>query len=545
MVKTLPDEKYTYTPSVKNPDAIPLWFCFPAPYSIAMSSLGYLYLFRLFDENPAVSPERIFSDTGKTLHSPENVELMGFSFSFELDFLGLFKMLEKYKLPLRSAERDENSPLVFGGGPVLTANPEPFADFFDFIIIGEGEEIIEEIIQVYKEVKNSADKQEKLLRLAQINGIYVPSLYRPEYNPDKTVKQYVKLAKEAPDKINKRYIKDYRKAVYTPIVTKKSVFPEMFMIETSRGCPKRCSFCIASYLTLPARYPYFETIKDSIDTGLEYSKKLGFLGALITEHPDFEKICRYILEKREEEEFEISVSSLRVDTITSLIVETLVKCGQKQTTVAVEAGSDRLRKVVNKKLKEEDILKGVKIAYKNGLKGLKIYGMIGLPTETREDTEKLAELMIRLKNENKGFNLTLSVSSFVPKAQTPLQWSERYDNQRLEEINNFLRKELNTHKIHYKPTSIKWDYIQAVLSRGDRRLSGLLEKVYGFGGTIGSWNRAYRELLKHDGQADIPGFDWYALRKRSCEEILPWDIINAGVSRDQLVKEREKAFSLQ
>ena len=313
-----------------------------------MTSLGYLHLFRIFDENPAVSPERIFTDTEQTSHSSHDVELMGFSFSFEFDFLGVFKMLDKHNIPRRAAERDGNAPLVFGGGPVLTANPEPYADFFDFIIVGEGEEIVEEIIQAYQEVRTATNRREKLVRLAQIEGVYVPSLYEPEYNPDYTIKAYRK-AEEAPEKINKRYIKAYGESVYTPIITPKSVFSNMFMIETSRGCPKMCRFCIASYLTLPSRYPYLESVKQAIDLGLEHTGKLGFLGALITEHPDFEEICRYILEKRREKEFEISVSSLRVDKITPLIIQPLVKCGQKQTTIAVEAGSERFKKGLSTK----------------------------------------------------------------------------------------------------------------------------------------------------------------------------------------------------
>ena len=540
MTKILKEEKYTYTPVLKTSEAIPLWFCFPSTYMIGMASLGYLYLFRLFDENPNVSPERIFTDTEKTLHSPKNVELIGFSFSFEFDFLGIFKILGKYGIPFRSEDRGDEFPLMFGGGPVLSANPEPFADFFDFIIIGEGEEISREIIQAFKEVRNISNKREKLLRLSKIEGIYVPSLYKPEYNSDKTLKQLVKITDDAPESINKRYIRNLKESLYTPIITKKSVFPNMFMVETARGCPKRCRFCIASYLTLPSRYPYFESIKNAIDIGLSHSAKIGLLGALITEHPDFDKICRYILEKRKEKDFEISVSSLRVDRITPLIIKTLVECGQRQNAVAVESGTDRLRKIINKDLKEEAIFKGVKIACENGLKGLKIYGMTGFPTETFEDIEKLADLMIRLKQENKGFNLTLNVNSFVPKAQTPFQWTGRPSCKELEAKNNYLRKELNTHKIHYKPSSIKSDFIQAVLSRGDRRLSELIENVYKFGGTQGSWNRAYKEITKNE-RIDIPDFDWYGLRKRSFEEVLPWSLINTGISRDSLIKEAQKA----
>ncbi len=542
MAKILKEEKYTYTPVLKTSGAIPLWFCFPSTYAVGMAALGYLHLFRILDENPDVSPERIFTDTEKTVHLPKTLELIGFSFSFEFDFLGTFKILGKHKIPFRSEDRGDEFPLVFGGGAVLSANPEPFADFFDFIIVGEGEEIIKEIIQAYKEVRNCGNKREKLLRLSEIEGIYVPSLYKPEYNPDETLKQLVKVADNAPESINKRYIGNLQESLYTPIIAEKAVFPNMFMVETARGCPKRCRFCIACYLTLPSRYPCFESIKNAIDIGLGHSAKIGLLGALITEHPDFDKICQYILEKKKEKDFEISVSSLRIDKITPLIIKTLVKCGQRQNTVAIEAGTDRLRKVINKNLSEEAIFEGVKIASENGLKGLKIYGMTGFPTETFEDIEKLAGLMIRLKKENKGFNLALNVNSFVPKAQTPFQWSERASGRELEAKNNYLRKELNTHKVHYKPSSIKSDFIQAVLSRGDRRLFRLIEKVYSFGGTLGSWNRAYRELTRNE-HINIPDFDWYGLRKRSFEEVLPWSLINTGIRRDSLIKEAEAAYT--
>jgi len=538
MMIKLPEEKFIYKPSVKNHDAVPMWFCFPSTYMIGMCSLGYLHLFRLFDENPDISPERIFTDTEKPQQNIKNIEVMGFSVSFEFDFQGIFSILKKYNIPFRSKDRNENYPLIFGGGPVLTANPEPFADFFDVVIIGEGEEVLKELMDNYNEVRNLSRK-EQLLYLSKIEGVYIPSFYNVEYNSDDTISSITPNTKDASHKILKRQIKELNQSLYTPILTEKSVFPGMFLIETARGCPKKCNFCIASYLTLPARYPLYESIIESIDKGLEYSEKIGLLGALITEHPHFEKICEYILKLKKEKDFKISVSSLRIDTITPLIVKTLVECGQKQTTVAVEAGSQRLRKFIGKKLSEEDIFKGVKIAHENGLTGLKIYGMIGLPSETKEDIEELANLMKKLKKENKGFNLTLSVSSFVPKAQTPFQWEERIHEKIISERSNYLRKELNKNKILYKPTSVKWDYIQAIISRGDRRLSYILEKVYELGGTIGSWTKAYKDS---SNEHRLPDFDWYALRKRDFLEISPWDLIDTGVSKEALQKEALRAY---
>jgi len=397
------------------------------------------------------------------------------------------------------------------------------------------------MMNTYKEVRNLS-KKEQLLRLSSIEGLYIPALYDVEYNSDGTIKSISPNTPEAPETVKKRYIKDLSQSLYSPILTEKSVFPGTFLVETARGCPKKCKFCIASYLTLPSRYPLYESVIEIIEKGLECSHKIGLLGALITEHPDFEKICEYILKRREnykkeEKHFEISVSSLRIDKITPLTVKTLVACGQKQATISVEAGSERLRNFIGKQLTEEDIRKGVKIARENGLTGLKVYGMIGLPSETQEDIEELAELMIKLKKENKGFNLTLSVCSFVSKAQTPFQWEERPDEKIITQRSNYLRKELNKNKVLYKPTSIKWDYVQAIISRGDRRLSFVLEKVNEIGGTLGNLSKAYKEVAR---ETNMPESDWFALRKRDFSEILPWELINTGISKENLKKDSLK-----
>ncbi|MDD3014028.1 MAG: radical SAM protein [Candidatus Gastranaerophilales bacterium] len=534
------EEKFIYSPVPKDKDAIPLWFCFPSTYMIGMSSLGYLALFRIFDQNKGIYPERIFTDTENTIHNPKEIELAGFSFSFELDFLGVFKILSKYNIPFRAKDRTNDHPIIFGGGPVLTANPEPYADFFDVINLGDGEEVLTELVNAYKEVRYLQNRREKLEHLAKIRGVYVPSLYNVEYNSDDTIKSYTRNNPKTPEILTKRCIETLTDCVYTPILTKKTMFSDMFLIETSRGCPRRCAFCLASYLNLPSRYPDFKSIINSIDIGLNNTHKIGLLGALITEHPEFDRICEHILFKRKEKKFELSVSSLRADKITPLMIKTLVEGGQKNTTIAIEAGSERLRKVINKNLSEEEIRSSIKIARENGLSGLKIYGMIGLPTETQEDIAELVNLMNKLKKENKGFKLTLSISSFVPKAHTPFQWEVREDTKDIEKKNDFLKKELHKLGIEFKPTSVKWDYVQAVLSRGDRRLSPLLEKVYEYNGSLGSWGRSYKEFK--DGQ-ECPSYDWYALRKRDYNEILPWDFIDVGIDKQILIKEHQKVIN--
>ncbi|MDD3014691.1 MAG: radical SAM protein [Candidatus Gastranaerophilales bacterium] len=533
------EEKFIYNPVPKDKDAIPLWFCFPSTYMIGMSSLGYLNLFKILDQNKTVYPERIFVDTETTVHNSKDIELAGFSFSFELDFLGFFRIFSKYNIPFRSKDRTSDHPIIFGGGPVLTANPEPYADFFDVITLGDGEEVLTELINAYEEVRYLENRREKLAHLAQIRGIYVPSLYDVEYNTDDTIRAYIRNNPKAPEILTKRCVETLTDCIYSPILTEKTMFSDMFLVETSRGCPRRCAFCLASYLNLPARFPEFKSIINSIDIGLNNSNKIGLLGALITEHPEFDRICDHILFKRKEKEFELSVSSLRADKITPFMIKTLVKCGQKNTTIAIEAGSERLRKVINKNLSEEEIRNSIKTARENGLSGLKIYGMIGLPTETQDDIIELVDLMNKLKKENKGFKLTLSISSFVPKAHTPFQWERREDTKELQEKNDYLKKELHKLGIEFKPTSVKWDYIQTVLSRGDRRISHLLEKVFAYGGSLGSWGRSYKEVI--DGQ-DCPTYDWYALRKRDYNEILPWDFIDAGVDKEILIKEHQKSI---
>lgn len=527
-------EKYTYTPQSKNSDAVPIWLCYPATYMIAMSSLGYLSLFRELDENSNALPEKIFTDTEKTQIPANEVKLAGFSFSFEFDFLGFLNTLEKYNIPLRSENRTDE-PLIFGGGPVLTANPEPFADFFDFIIVGDGETILSQIIDVYKKAK-SATRQEQLELIGKIDGIYVPSLYEVEYNTDNTIKSFSPKNSKTNNKITKICTEKFDNCIYSPIVTEKSFFPNTFLIELSRGCPKKCKFCLASYSNLPARYPDVNSVIEKIDLGLEITNKIGLLGALISEHPQFEEICDYLLKRRESKEFEVSVSSLRADIITPKIIQTLAQLGQRSTTIAVEAGSDRLRKYINKRLTENQIIECVKNASSNGLKGMKIYGIIGLPSETDEDIQELINLMKKLRADNKNFKLTLSVSSFVPKAHTPFQWEERQDFKVIKDKNDLLKKELAKLNIDFKPTSAKWDYWQGVLSRGDRRLSSLLEKVYKYGGSLGSWNRAYKELTE-DEHLNIPDFDWYCQRKRESTEILPWDFIDTGLRKEILIKE--------
>ncbi len=510
------EEKYLYDKITDKNSDFNIWMAFPGIYSFALSSLGYLWLCKTIDMLEDVNLEKISTDSEKTKYMIKDINLIGFSFSFDLDFINIFKIMEKYKIPLKSEERGDEHPLIFGGGPVLSINPEPFSAFFDFIIVGDGELTNIEAIKICKENKDKP-KNEVLKELSKIDGIYVPSLGKKEVK---------KISCSLPD------------CVSSPVLSEKSFFKNTFIMEIARGCSNRCGFCVASYLNLPQRYVDYEKITASIDEGLKHTDKIALLGALISAHPRFDDICNYIHAKLQTRpNIEMSVSSLRADSISPNVVKTLVACGQKHATIAIEAGSDRLRKVINKNLVEEQILQTARTAREYGLKGLKIYAMIGLPTESQDDLKSMLELAKKLKTENKGFDLTFSFSSFVPKPHTPFQWCAREETKSLEAKRDFLKKEF--HKMGVKATfsSAKWDYYQTLLSRGGSELCDYVLKVYELGANLGAFKAAYKEIAEAKNLNDS---DYYVTREFGLDEELPWDFIKIQPGKDFLKAEYKR-----
>ncbi len=531
-------EIYLYDPVPPNPDAVNLGFMYPASYQIALSSLGYLILFKDMDQNPDVNVSRVYMDT-LTDYDPRQFELMGFSFSFELDVIAILKTFETYNIPFFAKDRNRSHPLIFAGGPVPMSNPEPFADFFDFFLVGEGEEMMSELTQAYKKYEHLTDREELIRRIAaEVPGLYAPGLYEVEYeSPDGPIKSITPKYDDIPTVVQKRLIENMDNFVASsPIISDKAIFANKFLVEVMRGCAHRCRFCLASYSMLPARGPSADRIIQIIDQGLQHTNKLGLLGALISNHPNFDDICAHLHKKLDENpDLDISASSLRVDTITEDIVKTFVRGNQRQLTVAIETGSEKLRRRINKNLKHEQIIQCAEIAKAGGLKSLKFYGMVALPDETPEDIDETVALMKEVKQAAPGLEIILGSSSFVPKGGTPFQWMSRPDNKDVDARFKRLKKGL-AKTCDVRATSAKWDYFQAFLSRGDRRLSKLLVRFYEHGGSLGHINRAMKEL-RAEGELDFPELDWYALRERPESEILPWDTINLGVPRDILYKE--------
>ena len=508
------NEIYLYNRQLNKESDYNVWMGFPGPKSFALSSLGFMWLFKSLDEEPNIRVERICSDTKITEINSKDVNAICFSFSFDMDFISIFSILDKYNIPLKSKDREENYPLIFAGGPVVTANPEPYKEFFDFIIIGDGDKCNLEVIKLCRENREKS-KKELLDILAAYEGVYVPNVTK---------------------KVNKCHY-DLSECVYTPIISEESFFPNTFIIEVSRGCFNRCGFCVASYLNLPVRFVDYETIISNIDLGLKYTNKIALLGALISAHPRFNDICSYIYNRIQNgENIEMSVSSLRADAITPKVIKTLSAAGQKHTTIAIEAASERLRKVVNKNLTEQQIFEAVKIARNSGLKGIKIYSMIGLPTETQEDIDEFIRLAKDLKDVNKGFDITFSFSTFVPKPHTPFQWCGKESIKSLEQKQNYLKKEL--HKLGMKPkfSSAKWDYYQAVLSRGDSSLTDYLIDVYKEGAKLGAYKSAAKKY-----NIDT---DKFAEGNLNINQELPWDFICLNPGKEFLKNEYFRLLNL-
>lgn len=468
---------------------------YPAIEEFALASLGYLWLFKIADMMEGINAQRCSTDF---LPNISRVDAVAFSMSFDFDFIGVFEILEKLKIPLYSKERDEKHPIVFAGGPVLTTNPRPYEAFFDFMIIGDGEDNFKQVLEILK----NHEKQEALDLIKDIEGIYIPNL----------------PVKKATTKLND--------VIYTPIISDKGYFKDSFIIEVARGCMNRCAFCTASYLNLPFRANDFGKIIDAIELGLNYTNKIALLGAQISAHPQFDEIMKYLSDKIDSgEKIEIGISSLRTDSVTPQMVQTLVKGGQKHSTIAIEAASERLRRFINKNLKEEQILNAVKVSRENGLKGLKIYSMIGIPNETYEDLDEFIRLGKKIKSENKGFGIEFSFSSFVPKPNTPFQWSVREDIKSLEKKQKYLEKELAKVGISAKFSSIKWDYWQSVISRADSEFASFLVEVYKRGGKIGAYKSALKDL------------DLEVKNGFNPDDELPWDVISLEPRKQLLLNE--------
>lgn len=519
-------ERLIFTPAAPAADAIPLIFAFPNHYSVGITSLGYQVVWATLVSRGDLRVSRLFTDVHEPL--PGHPELFGFSLSWELDYVNILQLLESQSVPIRSANRSDGHPLVFGGGPVLTANPEPFAAFFDIILLGDGEELLVNFVEAYKAVRG-VNRQTQLQVLAQVPGVYVPSLYEVIYHsPEGPVQSIAAIAAGVPARVAKQTYRGNTLSSST-VVTPHAAWEQIYMVEVVRSCPEMCRFCLASYLTLPFRTPSVaESLIPAIERGLAVTNRIGLLGASVTQHPEFETLLDY-LSRPEYDSVRLSLASVRTNTVTLKLAQTLAKRDSHSITIAIESGSERLRQIINKKLDNNEILQAAVTAKAGGLRGIKFYGMVGVPGEVEADLEATVALMRELKRTVPGLRLSLGCSTFVPKAHTPFQWFGV--NSQAEKRLQWLQKQLRPLGVDFRPESYNWSIIQALLSRGDRRLSALLELTRHYGDSAGSYRRAFKQL-----RGKIPSLEFYVHRDWPQEQVLPWSHLQGPLPQATLQK---------
>lgn len=530
-------------------------FAYPNYYRTGMANLGFHTIYSLINRHtsflcervflPDPQDENIFRRDSIPLFSLESqkaladFDIIAFSVPFENDYPNILKILNFAGIPLSSHDRKENNPLIIGGGVSVTLNPEPLADFIDLFLLGEGEDILPEFLNVFENShKLSYNRSELLFHIQkEIEGAYVPQFYKVHYTANNLIENIEPINTAFPEKIKARHISDINAFTTDQCITNPaSEFKDIFLTEVSRGCRRGCRFCAAGFLYRPARFRNLKTLKPSFARGIHEQKKIGLLGTAVSDHPKLLSLCRCIMDQ----EGEVAIGSFRLDRLDRDLVSMIRKLGIETVSLAPEAGSHRLRNLINKGITEEHIFNAAELLIENNIVNMRLYFMIGLPTETEDDIEaiidtikKIQHHVIKVSSGKRSFKrITLSVNQFVPKPVTPFQWNPLENvntvKKRMRKIETALRKEPSVKVIHDLP---KWNYIQALLSLGDRKVGNILLSSHQ---NNGNWPKVFKELNINP--------DFYVYRHKGMEEILPWDFIDHGVSKQYLMAEYKKAF---
>ncbi|MBQ9973530.1 MAG: TIGR03960 family B12-binding radical SAM protein [Oscillospiraceae bacterium] len=562
-----------YNAVVKNPDGVEVRYalCFPDTYEIGMSNLGCRILYGVMNERDDIWCERVFAPwvdmeeemrkEGILLYGLESgdpiadFDMIGFSLGYEMAYTNVLNMLDLAGLSIRSEERTGLTPLVVAGG-TCCYNPEPLAPFVDFFVLGEGEEVTLEYIDLYKKARDEEwSKEEFLLEVSKIPGIYVPSLYDVRYNADGTVASIVPLH-GAPETVTKRIIEHMDKAYFPvrTIIPSTEIVHDRVMLELFRGCIRGCRFCQAGYAYRPVRC---RDPKALAQMGREACCDSGYqeitLSSLSsTDYPGLVDLCDDLLEFCQPRNISLSLPSMRADTFSMNLMERLQKVRKGGLTFAPEAGTQRLRDAINKNLREEDLLQSCRTAFSGGWNGVKLYFMLGLPTETDEDVLGIADLARKVyfawrecaPNKARGVRITVSTSWFVPKPHTAFQWEAQIPVEEYQRRVNLLRDALKRDKsITYNWHDPETSYMEAIFSRGDRRLADALQWAWEHGAKFDSWSEHFDFQRWMDALAacGLNG-DFYAHRERAKDEVFPWSVPSVGVSRAFLWRERELCY---
>jgi radical SAM superfamily enzyme YgiQ (UPF0313 family) len=495
---------------------LPIALIYPNSYYVGMSNLGIHAIYKLLNNYGDVVCERTFYEKGQNT-APTSLEsgrpltdfaVLALSVTYELDYFNVINILKTSNIPLYANERNERHPLIIAGGPCITANPMPLAPFFDCLCIGEAEVILPEMLSLLSEGMGD-NRQELLKTLTTLPGVYVP-----RHNNNKpVVRQWVKDLDDFP--------------VSSVVLTPDTELGNLHLIEVERGCEWGCRFCLVNNAFRPARYHSLDRLLAEAETGLRYRKRLGLVGPAVTDHPRLEELVTRLRQMGAE----LSVSSLRIKPLSPAVLATLARGGAKTIALAPEAGSDRLRKLIAKGITEKDILSAVTTVVGQGIRRLRLYFMIGLPSEIDEDIEEIIRLTLACKDildrQSDGGRITLSISPFVPKAGTPFQWLPMAPLPVLKQRLSLLKNRLQPKGISVKAESLAWTEVQAVLARGDTALSPMLANIEET--SLSAWRRAVQE-----NQLDI---DFYAHQQWGTEQELPWALIDSGTSTGHLKRE--------